>query len=170
MAHLRLNDDNDMIEKMELDLQQNIREALGNAPDVGKPSVFGVFSVDHLEKMMAAELCNEIGVGVGYISVEARVEDVKGPGNVDQGRSTGIADFKFAVILAVPTEETCGTRHNATRLLTLMRKGIKGQVVCGDVTNRTWRFVSERAEISASTKQMLYYSQVWQVALPNLGN
>lgn len=170
MAHKRLSDDIDMIERMENDLQQKVMEALGNNPDIANLSVYGVFSLDHLESMRASELCNDIGVGVGYLSSSVGQVDITGPGNVDQGQGKGMAFFKFVIVLAVPTEESCGTRHNATKLLTLMRKGILGKPVSDDITNRCWRFISEQPEISASTKQMLYYSQMWQVSLPNLGN
>ncbi len=166
MAAKRISDDPDMIERMEADLVQKVEIALGNVPDLPGLGVQGVFSIDHLEQMLAANLCNEIGVGIGYFSTDNN----SGGNNVDGGRSASMVEFKFVVVLAVPTEESCGTRHNATRLLTLMRRGIAGTPVGGDSTNRGWRFLKEQPEISASTKQMLYYSQVWQVALPNLGN
>ncbi len=170
MAVKRISEDTNMIERMEADLMQKVREGLGNAPDIASLTVHGVFSLDHLESMRASELCNDIGVGVGYMSSSVNQIDITGPGNVDQGQGKGMTYFKFVIVLAVPTEESCGTRHNATRLLTLMRKGIHGKVVSDDITNRCWRFISEQPEISASTKQMLYYSQMWQVSLPNLGN
>jgi hypothetical protein len=164
----RLNADPDMIERMEADLIAKVKAALADVPEIDGLGVYGVFSLDHLEDLLASQLCNEIGVGIGYVS--AGVAKGGEPPNVDQSRAAAMVQFRFVAVLAVPTLESCGTRHNATRLLSLMRSGILGSVVADDPSNRTWQFVSENPEISASTKQMLYYAQVWQLALPNIGS
>lgn len=171
MSHtppLLLNRNPDMVERMEDDLREKAALAYANVPDL-EINVYGVFSLDHLETMLESDLCNGVGVGVGYAgSVPVTKE---GPNlNTDRGSAAATLEFSFVIVLAVPTEESCGTRHNATKLLSLLRAGILGRPVGRDTTNRTWVFVGEKPEISASTKSMLYYSQVWQIALPTLGN
>jgi hypothetical protein len=157
-----------MIERMEADLVEKAVAAYANVPDI-HASVHGVFSLDHLETMLASDLCGGIGAGVGYLEATPHLK-VEPNGSNDRGNSAVMILYRFVVVLAVPTEEACGTRHNATQLLTVLRSGILGKPIKNDHTNRTWSFVSEKPEISASTKQMLYYAQVWQVALPNRGN
>lgn len=162
-----ISNDLDMIEKMEADLVAKIAAALEGNPNIDSMAVHGIFSLDHLETMLASQLCNDIGVGVGFVGAERMGS--RTDLNVDRSNPAAMLDFKFVVVLAVPTEESCGTRHNATRLLTLMRRGILGKTIANDSVSRTWNFVSEHPEISASTKQMLYYAQVWQVSLPTSG-
>lgn len=166
----RINDDDTMIARMEADLVAKVTTALSSQSRLNKVSVHGVFSLDDLERKQAEDLCNEIGVGVGYLSAISTSEKSRGTNlNVDQGNAAAMVEFRFVIVLAVPTDETCGTRYNATQLLSCMRRSILGSKIENDLTNRTWRFISENPDISASTKQMLYYAQVWQVALPNSG-
>lgn len=161
-----LNKDVAMIERMENDLVGKVRESLMSVPDIDL-NVNGVFSLDHLEALRESDLCNGIGVGVAYLSAEPRAP---APGNVDHGVAVRNLEFSFIIVLAVPTEESCGVRHNATQLLSLLRMSIMGSAVAGDRVQRTWEFVRERPEISDSTKTLLYYSQVWRVNIPNIGN
>jgi hypothetical protein len=163
-----LNRDMDMIERMESDLVQKVQSAYQSVPDL-HPNVHGVFSLDNLEAMLATDLCQHIGVGIGYLETKPHRPPEQNT-NAARGSSGLMALFSYLIILAVPTEEACGTRHNATKLLTLLRAGIQGSFVTDDAANRAWTFVGEKPEISASTKDMLYYSQVWQIALPIAGN
>lgn len=169
MATTLLNKDPAMIERMESDLTEKVRAALANVPDI-ELNVNGVFSLDHLETLLESDLCNGIGVGVAYLSTEPHAATAQGQGNVDRGNAAKSLDFSYIIVLAVPTEAACGQRHNATQLLTLLRLNILGSAVGGDRVQRTWDFVRERPEISDSTKTLLYYSQVWRVNIPSIGN
>lgn len=167
MANIPLHTDANMIERMENDLIAKVTASYTGV--AGVPfNVYGAFSLDHLETLVASQLCNDIAVGIGFLEALPAQKPVNSI-NPDRGNSFVMTEFRFVIVLAVPTEESCGTRHNATKLLTLLRGGILGKPVDNDMGNRTWNFVSEKPEIGASTKQMLYYAQVWQVALPNLG-
>ena len=165
-----LNLDNDMIERMEGDLAQKCAAAFQGASI--EAAVHGVFSLDDLEKKQESDLCGGIGIGVGYTGAEPTHLDTnpKAQLNVSRGEAVKSLDFHFVVILAVPKDNECAERYSATKLLTLLRRTIMGSNVDGDRVQRTWAFVREAPDISASTKSMLYYSQVWRVALPNVGN
>lgn len=163
-----LNRDINMIERMELDLIDKVRAALlqYNVND----NIHGVFSLDDLEAKIANDLCQHIAVGVGYIRAET-YSDPKAPLNTAPGgAATKMLDFVFGVILAVPSNKMCDERHSATRVLTALRFGIMGSVVDGDVSSRTWAFVREGPDTEQSTDEMLFYLQVWRLALPNIGN
>lgn len=165
-----LNLDIDMIERMESDLTLKVNNALGVYGL--SQNVHGVFSIDDLENKLGTELCNHIGVGVGYWKVEPTnlSTDPKSALNVDQGVAVKTLDFFFMVILAVPTGGQCAERHSATKVLTGLRLSIMGSEVAGDSIQRRWAFVREGPVIEESDAAMLYYSQVWRLAMPSLGN
>lgn len=166
----RLVGDVRQIARMEADLVLKAQNAVNRHNIESK--VHGVFSVDDLESKLESELCNKIGVGVGYARIEptALKADPKAPLNTGGGVAVKTLDFLFVVILAVPTGSQCDERHSATEVLTALRFDIMGSVVAGDVTGRTWDFVREGPDVEASTDTMLYYSQVWRVAMQNVGN
>ena len=164
MATLLLNQDADMIERMELDLTEKVQLAYTAAGLTA--NIHGVFSLDDLENKEESDLCGLLAVGVGYAGAEPYT-----PGNVPANTAPGgstarMVHFTFHVILAVPHGRGCLERYSATKLLTILRRGILGTSCSGDATNRTWGFVKESPNISESTETMLYYSQVWQIALP----
>lgn len=158
-----LNDDNDMIERMEGDLVAKAQLAyLAAALDA---NIHGVFSLDDLETINQADLCKKIGVGVGYAGAEPVT--VHAPqGSQPGGKGVQMTDFLFHLILAVPHGEDCLERYSATRLLTILRRSINGKPCDGDTASRTWAFVKEFPNITESTESMLYYSQVWRIMLP----
>lgn len=164
-----LNLDDTMIERMEADLVSKVQAAY-NAAGV-EVAVYGVFSLDDLEKKQESELCGAIGIGVGYLGAEPTGVDTnpKAALNVSRGEAMKALDFMYMIILAVPTNG-CDERFPATKLLTIMRRKIMGSTISGDEVNRTWAFVKEGPQISESSDTMLYYSQVWRVALPQTGN
>ncbi len=164
MTTTRLNQDFDMVERMELDLIAKATSAF-TAADVAA-GVFGVFSLDDLEHKTEAELCQKIALGVGYTGAEPRDNAKAALGTAPGGSAVKVIDFMFAVILAVPHGDYCQERYSATKLMTVLRRGILGSSVSGDSTNRTWSFVKEFPNISNSTDTMLYYTQVWRVDLP----
>ena len=162
----RLNTDVMQIERMEADLRNKCADAFARYGLSN--NVHGVFSLDDLEKKLESDLCQHIGVGVGYLKVEAQTDsDTLNPGG---GVATKMLHYFFTVILAVPTGEECSERHDATKVLTALRFDIMGSVVAGDATNRSWMFVHELPVTEQSSDTMLYYSQVWRLAMPNVGN
>lgn len=161
-----LNLDDTMIERMEADLVSKVQAAY-NAAGVDV-AVYGVFSLDDLEKKQESELCGAIGIGVGYLGAEP-TPNVGTQLNVSRGVAAKPIDFMYVIILAVPTQG-CDERFPATKLLTVMRRKIMGSTISGDEVNRTWMFVKEGPQISESSDTMLYYSQVWRVALSQTGN
>lgn len=166
----RLNEDNEMIERMEVDLSSKAQAAFVTAGV--SPSIHGVFSLDDLERKTEEELCQRVAVGVGYWGAKPHAGESAQRGSQNTapgGNAVKMVDFVFMVILAVPHGENCLERYSATRLLTVLRRGINGSTVSGDATNRTWTFVSETPNITESTDSMLYYTQVWRVTLPAVG-
>lgn len=160
LLHLR----DEMLVYMEEDLVDKCRLALVN--NEIKARVAGVFSLDDLEDKESAELEGKIAVGVGYHSAQAIDGKVHaGPAGVS------IVEYNFMVLLAVPTEGGSDIadkqRYSATRLLSILRRGVAGKIVAGDRASRTWTFVSEAPRIPESTDSVQYYSQVWRLVLPN---
>lgn len=166
MSTPRLNQDNEMIERMELDLVAKAKEAFFTANL--EALIHGVFSLDELEELTETSLCQKLAVGVGYAGAES-ASDPKGSLNSGPGgNTTKMVDFLFHVILAVEHGKECVERYSATKLLTVLRRGIQGKICSGDQTNRTWAFVKEFPNVTDSTDTMLYYSQVWLLRLPSV--
>lgn len=163
MNLLRLNQDNDLIERLETDLVSKAKEAFYGANLLA--GIHGVFSLDDLETQTEDDLCKKLAVGVGYAGAEP-ASDPKGHLNSAPGGNTVKAvDFLFHVILAVPHGPDCSERYSATKLLTVLRRSIQGTTCSGDATNRPWAFVKELPNVQDSTDTMLYYSQVWLLRL-----
>ena len=166
----RLNEDVDMIERMEVDLASKAQTAYAAAGI--SASIHGVYSLDDLEAKLEEELCGRIALGVGYLGAQptylnsGRHENV----NVDQGAAAKSISYVFAMILAVPFDTNCTQRYDATKLLTILRRGILGSIVSGDRTTRTWSFVREFPNTEESTKTMAYYSQMWEVKVIETGS
>ena len=166
----RLNEDLDQIARMERDLTRKVQAALTQYKL--HQNVHGVFSIDDLENKLGADLCGNIGVGVGYLRIvpSAITTDPKAHLNVGGGVAVKMLDYLFGIIMAVPTGDSCDERSTATKVLTALRFGIMGSPCDGDTSNRGWAFVSEEPNVSESSDTMLYYSQVWRLAMPNVGN
>ncbi len=162
-----LNKDPALVKIMEDDLRAKIQVAIDADPQL-RMVVHGVFSIDDLEKKMESELNGNIGVGVQYMGC-SRVSRDAGSSNVGKGNAAVAINFNFNVILGVPSTDCCDERHSATRLLTTLRQAIFGKQIGEDRIQRTWEFVAERPEVGASSNTMLYYAQVWQVAMLNIG-
>lgn len=165
----RLNVDPKMITRMEDDLIEKITSSFEGAQM--DSSIHGVFSLDDLEKKTETDLCQKPAVGVGYAGCELVNAELtaKSPSNVGSLTAARVVDFRFLVILGVPTDGDCQERYSATTLLTILRRGIHGSTVSDDHTNRTWGFVRERPDPAASTTTMLYYLQEWRVSIPLVG-
>lgn len=162
MTTPRLNQDNDMIERMEADLVAKAEDAFAAASL--EAGIYGVFSLDDLEEKTEEDLCKKLAVGVGYAGAEP-ASDPKGLNSAPGGNTSKGVDFLFHVILAVPHGPDCTERYSATKLLTVLRRSINGTTCSGDATNRTWSFVKELPNVQDSTDTMLYYSQVWVIRL-----
>ena len=165
----RLNDDAEMIARMEKDLIAKIGLSYSQAQiDI---ALHGVFSLDDLEKKTESDLCQKPAVGVGYAGCELVNAELtaRSASNVGSSMAARMVDYRFLVILGVPTERDCEERYSATTLLTVLRRGIHGSIVSDDHTNRTWGFVREKPDPAASTPSMLYYVQEWRVSVPLVG-
>lgn len=162
--------DIDQITRMELDLIAKA-QAVFTRYDLNQ-NIHGVFSLDDLENKLEQDLCNHIGLGVGFHHIEptAVTADPKAPLNVGRGVAVKMLDYFFMVVMAVPTGDQCEERHIATKVFTALRFDIMGSTVAGDSTQRTWDLVREFPNVEQSTDTMLYYSQVWRLAMPNVGN
>lgn len=168
MAVDTLNTSIEMLERMELDLAERVRDIL-QQEQVSAP-VMGVFSIEDMEAMRESDVCasNSIAVGVGYNGAFARP---RAQGNVDNATARPeIVDFVYGVILAVPASGDCALRPSAGRVLTALRLGIMGTGVAeghpGGRIARTWEFVQESPSVRESSADLLYYSQVWRLSLP----
>lgn len=161
-----LNQENDMIERMELDLCTKAAAAyIAAGLEAG---VHGVFNIDDLELKTGSELCGKLAVGVGYAGAETAspTPNSQNPGGGNAARMVG---YLFHVILAVPHGADCVERYSGTKLLTVLRRSINGKSCDGDTASRTWTFVKEFPNVAESTDSMLYYSQVWRIAIPLVG-
>lgn len=166
MADLQLNRDPDMLDRLEQDLMDKVTAAYAEFPEVSV-EVYGVFDLEDMERLQESSLGNQLAVGVGYLGADRIGDNV----TTDRGAPAArIMLYTFVILLAVPATDVGANRHSATRLMTIMRNKILGTKVAGDNTQRTWNIVREKPEISESNRNMLYYSQVWQVAIPSLGN
>lgn len=161
---MRLQDEQNMIQVMELDLVTKVKQAF-DASGL-QASIFGVFSLDDLENRLIGDLCQRLAAGVGFYGVEPAPPE-QNP-NVTSARVKHLS-YIFHIIFAVPTGASCEERQKATALMQHCIKRILGTHIDGDTTNRTWDFVKAGPNISESTDTMLYYSQVWRVAIPVSG-
>lgn len=159
----RLQDQLDMLERLELSLVSKAQEAFIAAGLTA--NIHGVFSLDDLEDQTESDLCGKLAVGVGYAGAEPGTE-ARGQSSAPGGNTVKVIDFLFHVILAVPHGKGCAERYSATKLLTVLRRSIQGTPGDGDATNRTWTFVKEFPNVNDSTDTMLYYSQVWSLRIP----
>ena len=162
----RLNQDNDMLERMETDLVTKAKDGFFAANLMA--GIHGVFSLDDLDMLTEADLCKKLAVGVGYAGAEPASAAKGHTSSAPGGNTVTVVDFLFHVILAVPHGPGCSERYSATKLLTVLRRSIQGTACDGDPTNRSWQFVKEVPNVQDSTDTMLYYSQVWLLRLPSM--
>lgn len=157
--------DPDVLDRLEKDLIQKAVDAL-TAAEVASV-VYGVFSLDELERKQAEELEGRMAVGVGYQGCKAMtLKD-----NAAQGNTAVGTEFFFLVMFAVPVDEVLSQRRTASQILSILRRGIVGSPIVDSArTQRTWTFVQEKPEVEDSTETMLYYTQVWRIVLPTKGN
>lgn len=175
MSNIFLPDNPDMLEVLERDLIQKIKEAVSKAGMNG--NVFGVFSLDDLEHKKAEELCEGIAFGVGYQGIKP-VTEHSSQLNPAKGPAVQMCDVMFLVLVAAPTDEMCSKRLTGMKLLSILRQGIlgssvktvPGQPLGRNEVQRSWSFVQERPEVGESSDTILYYTQQWRIVLPMKGN
>ena len=164
MSKVLLQDNPQIVQILEKDLIEKALKAL-NANSISA-KLHGVFSLDDLEAKTENDLDGFMAVGVGYQGCRpVGTQDVPAGGN----RSTH-AEFLFMILFAAPTDAVTTQRHDATTMLSVLRRGIMGSPVAGSISQRPWQFVEEKPVIDESTRTMLYYTQVWRVKLPVNGN
>lgn len=170
-------DIDDAIERMSKKLQSLAKSSYDNATI--KSKVYGVFSLDDLERQMKDSLVRgQVGIGISYEG--AQRDDIQSNTsnttmNPGQGRAS--LNFYFLIVVAVASNDCCEGKFNGTNLLQVLRRGIFAQQTMDEdrehgvdpAIYRTWDFVKEGPEISASNDAMLYYSQVWRANAPVTG-
>ena len=167
-----LHEQLDMIELMNADLRAKITTSFDDLDVPQKANVSGCFDLTDLERQNKNDKARGIRVGVAYLSGERVLGARPGPNsNVDVvQRAVSSVEFRFLVILGMCEDPDCNYRYSATQLLTVMRRGVSGTRCGDDTVNRTWVWVAERPEPSASSSNYLYYSQIWQLSMTNIGN
>lgn len=161
-----LKDDVDLLERMEKDLINKVADALN---EYGVDSVVhGVFSIDDLENKTQKDLNGLLAVGVGY---QGASRPGRGANNPTQGNAAAMGEYFFMIMFAAPSDAVCSQRYTATKVMTILRKAILGKPVDSDErTQRCWDFVQEKPETDVSEESMLYYTQLWRLAMPIIGN
>lgn len=160
-----LKDDPDQLARLEKDLIDKACAALNEA-EVNS-MVYGVFSIDDLETKAEKDLDGRLAVGVGYQGCAPKGSH----NNPTQGNVGGINEVLFMIMFAAPSDEVCSQRYSATKIMTILRRSIAGSAVPSDErTQRCWNFVREKPEIAESTPTMLYYTQLWRIETPLIGN
>lgn len=154
-----------LLDRLEEDLLDKI-ENIVNASDIAS-RLYGVFSVDDLEAKEAKELGTQMAIGVGYMGSRNQTNN-NAP---DKGNVADLAEYRYMVLIACPVDPLCSERPDATRLLSLLRNNINNTDITDSTrTQRRWKWVEEAPQISESDNTMLYYTQVWRIVLPVLGN
>lgn len=128
---------------------------------------FTVFSVDDFDEKRNRHALPV--VGVAYEGCAPAPTD--GGTNVSSGsRSAVIINAQFTVIIAIQYDfnsNDAAERQKAHRLLSQTRRAVQG---FKGVNTRPWRFVGEQPLPDDSGDGVVYYAQVWQTALPSIGN
>ncbi|MEG1121281.1 MAG: hypothetical protein RSE62_03660 [Citrobacter sp.] len=160
-----LNQDPLMIQRMEESLVANCRAALA-AHETIDSVVYGIFSLDDMEKLQEGELGEKIAVGVGYLGSQPSSAVGGSQYNGEGGLGGKTIDFTFMAMLAVPANDQVPRRYDAGAILSILKFYTMGAAVEDGRTQRPWMFVQEKPEIADSTRTMLYYSQLWRVTIP----
>lgn len=110
-------------------------------------------------------------VGVGYDGAEVVDNNRGNAANPVADRAGGVAliILQFTIVLAVQYHYAgqSDTKPQALSLLDDVRRlvlGYKG------VNSRPWKFVGEKPEPSISVSGLVFYTQVWQTAVPVVGS
>ena len=162
---LPLNQDPLMVKRMEDSLVENCTAALKEYDSIDAV-VFGIFSLDDMEKLMEGELGEKIAVGIGYLGSQPSTAIGGSQYNGEGGLAGKTLDFTFMVMLAVPANDQVPRRYDAAAILSILKFYTLGAAIEDGRLQRPWMFVQEKPEIADSTRTMLYYSQLWRVTIP----
>lgn len=127
---------------------------------------FSVFDVHDLD-----DIKGRSGLPVVGVSYEGCENQIPKASNVAQSAQLAtMVVMQFAVIIAIQYRsagDDGSSRATAHQLLDDMRRRIQG---FKGVNARPWRFVGEQPMLEPSGDGVAYYAQVWQTALPSVGN
>ncbi len=150
------------------DLQDELISLVKSVPAFAD-SGFSIFDFKDMEEKTLQQ--NFPLVGIGYDGAEA-VDGSKGnAANPVSDRASGVTliTLQFTIVIAVQYHYAGqdDTKPQAFSLLDDVRRlvlGYKG------VNTRPWRYVGERPEPSFSVSGLVFYTQVWQTAVPVVGS
>lgn len=150
-----------------LDLQGELIGLVKTVPAF-KSSGFSLFDLKDFEAQTQHQAFPM--AGVGYDGAEA-VDGAKGnsanPVAVGSGGVT-LIQVQFTIVIAVQYHYAGqdDTKPQAMKLLDDIRNKVLGYK---KVNTRPWKFLGERPEPSVSESGLVFYTQVWQTALPVVG-
>ena len=151
-----------------LDLQNELIALVKSVPAF-KNNGFSIFDIKDLEDQSAQQTFPI--VGVGYDGAEASDNAKGNAANPVADKSGGVTFIivQFTIVLAVQYHYAGqdDTKPQAMGLLDDVRRlvlGYKG------VNTRPWKYVGERPEPSLSVPGLVFYTQVWQTAVPVVGS
>ena len=129
-----------------------------------KESGFSIFDVLDFEAKSAGQTLPT--VGIAYDGMEPTGNDVNSAGS--RSPSIALVSAQFIIVIAVQYRYTAqdDTKQQAYALLDQVRAAVMGYQ---GVNSRPWRFIGERPEANVSGDGVIFYSQVWQTALPVVG-
>lgn len=110
-------------------------------------------------------------VGVGFDGCEP-IDSGKGNANNPVAAGAGgalLVNAQFTIVIAVQYHYSGSddTKPQALNLLDDVRKLVLGYK---EVNARPWRYIGEKPEPSVSGDGLVFYTQVWQTALPVVGS
>ncbi len=127
---------------------------------------FSVFDLDDARAKSSQQGQSLPVVSIAYDGMEFVGRNDSAIAEKTQG--AGILAVQFIVIIAIQYQYTGqeDTKQTAFDLLGQVRNKVMGYK---GVNSRPWRFIGERPEPSDSGDGVVFYSQVWQTALPIVG-
>lgn len=151
-----------------VDLQTELQELVKQVPAFAD-SGFSIFDLRDMSEK--ATLQGFPLVGVGYDGAEP-VDNAKGNAANPVAAGAGgvyIVTIQFTIVIAIQYHYggQDDTKPQALNLLDDVRKlvlGYKG------VNARPWKYIGERPDLSASGEGVVFYTQVWQTAIPVVGS
>lgn len=151
------------IAEMEEELQTMVRSV-----SAFKDSGFSVFDANDLEGLSNAQNFPIVGVSYDGAIPQSQKGNEGSPVAAGAGAAR-LVTIQFTIIIGVQYHyagET-DTKKQAFALLAQVRKLLLGY---SGVNRRPWSFVGERPEFLASGNGIVFYSQVWQTAIANVGS
>ncbi|SRR5258706_1061370 len=147
------------------ELLNELRKLIKTVPAFKKHN-YSVFDLDDFRIRASQQGLDLPVVGVAYDGCTPIGKD--DTAIAEGSNSVTIEVMQFIVIVAVQYQyaEQEDNKPQGTELLQQVREIVKG---FKGVNSRPWRFMGERPEPDASGEGIIFYSQVWQTALPSIG-